>query len=191
MEENMIELLNKIRSEASQMYQDRIPEATKENLDTIKYAMTEGEDNIQVANEFMRTILNKIAKTKIHDKMWENPLAPLKQGTKPLGDTVEEIYSNFIKSDQDAFNGDNLFKRNLPDTKAIYHRKNYEAQYTVTVNRKKLKYAFSSFEKLESYLSSTINAAYNSLHQDEFLNMKQIFARAIEQSMKQKSPRCE
>lgn len=179
MEENIIELLNKVRSEASQMYQDRIPEATKENLDTIKYAMTEGEDNIQVANEFMKTILNKIAKTKIHDKMWENPLAPLKQGNKPLGDTVEEIYSNFIKADQDAFNGDNLFKRNLPDTKAIYHRKNYDAQYTVTVNKKKLKYAFSSFGNLESYLSSTINAAYNSLHQDEFLNMKQVFARAI------------
>ena len=180
MEENMIELLNKVRSEASQMYQDRIPEATKTNLDLIRYAMTEGEDCIQVANEFMKTILNKVAKTEIHDKMWENPLAPLKQGNKPLGDTVEEIYSNFIKSDQDAFNGDNLFRRNLPDTKAIYHRKNYDAQYTVTVNKKKLKYAFSSFGKLESYISSVINAAYNSLHQDEFLNMKQIFARAIE-----------
>lgn len=180
MEETMIELLNKVRSEASALYQDRIPEATKTNLDEIRFAMTEGPDKAVVANEFMNSILNKMAITKIHNKFFENPLAPLKQGLKPLGDTVEEIYNNFIKADQDAFNGDNLLKRKLPDTKAIYHRKNYESQYTVTVTKSKLKYAFSSFENLASYISSTINAAYNSLHLDEFLNMKQIFKRAIE-----------
>lgn len=179
MEENMIELMNKVRSECSEMYQKRVPEVTKENLEKVQYAMTEGEDKAVVANEFVKAILNKIVKSKIHEKMFVNPLAPLKKGTKPLGDTVEEVYNNYIKSDQDAFKGENLFKRNVPDTKVIYHRKNYESQYTVTVDKKKLKYAFSSFENLHSFIQNTINTAYKSFELDEFLNMKEIFARAV------------
>ena len=75
--------------------------------------------------------------------MFSNPLKPLKKGSKPLGDTIEEIYTNFIKADQDAFDGAKLFERKLPDTKTIYHRMNLELQYPVTVSRVKLSKAFS------------------------------------------------
>ena len=49
---DLTQLLNKIRSEASVTYQERIPEATRENLESIRYAMIDG-NNIMVANEFM------------------------------------------------------------------------------------------------------------------------------------------
>lgn len=176
---NMVELLNSIRNEASDLYKSRVPEADRTNMDAIRFAMLD-DGNVQVANEFMSTLLNKLVKSVVHTKMFTNPLKPLKKGTKPLGDTIEEIYTNFIKADQDAFNGENLFKRNLPDTNTVYHRMNLELQYPVTVSRVKLAKAFASYESLESYITSTINSLYNSAELDEFLNMKELFKSAIE-----------
>lgn len=176
---DMVELLNKIRSEASTLYQERVPEADRNNMESIRYAMLD-DGNVQVANEFMNTLLNKLVKSIVHTKMFTNPLKPLKKGTKPLGDTIEEIYTNFIKADQDAFNGENLFKRDLPDTNTVYHRMNLELQYPVTVNRTKLSKAFTSYESLENYINSIINSLYNSAELDEFLNMKNLFKSAID-----------
>lgn len=178
---NMTELLNKIRSEASALYQERVPEANRNNMEEIRYAMLD-DGNVQVANEFMSALLNKLIKSVVHNKMFNNPLKALKKGTKPLGDTIEEIYTNFIKADQDAFNGENLFKRALPDTNTVYHRMNLELQYPVTVNRVKLSKAFASYEALESYIKSTINSLYNSAELDEFMNMKQLFKSAIDKN---------
>lgn len=176
---DMTELLNKIRSEASALYQERVPEADRTNMDAIRYAMLD-DGNVQVANEFISTILNKLIKTIVHEKMFKNPLAPLKKGTKPLGDTIEEIYTNFIKADQDAFNGEKLFQRNLPDVNTVYHRMNLELQYPITVNRVKLSKAFASYEALENFIKTTINSLYNSAELDEFLNMKQLFKSAVD-----------
>lgn len=176
---NMQELLNKIRSEASALYQERIPVATQENMESIRYAML-SDDNVQVANEFMSTLLNKLVKSIVHAKMFTNPLKPLKKGNKPLGDTIEEIYTNFIKADQDAFNGAELFKRALPDTKTVYHRMNLELQYPITVNRTQLAKAFTNYETLETYITSIINSLYNSAELDEYLNMKNLFKSAID-----------
>lgn len=175
-----IELLNKIRSEASALYQSRIPEATLTNMESIRYQMLNGEDNIQVANEFMSRLINKLIKTVIISKRFENPLKPLKQGKQPLGDGVEEIYNNFIKADQAAFNGTKLFERALPDTKTVYHRMNLELQYPITVNRTKLSQAFTSYEMLDSYINEVINTLYNSAELDEFANMKQLFKSAVD-----------
>lgn len=178
--DNVIELLNKIRSEASATYQDRIPEATQENMESIRYAMI-GDDNVQVANEFMDSLLNKLVKSVIHAKKFENPLKPLKQGKKPVGDGVEEIYTNFIKADDTgAFDGTKLLERKLPDTKTIYHRMNLELQYPVTINRTQLSKAFASYDALDSYINDIINKLYSSAEFDEFMNMKQLFASAVE-----------
>lgn len=175
----MIDVLNTIRDNASATYQDRIPEATRDNLEDIRYAMIDG-DNIQVANEFMNTLLNKVIKSVIHTKMFSNPLKGLKQGTKPLGDTIEEIYNNFLKGTEFDPTGQNLLKRSLPDTKTVYHRMNYKMQYPITVSREALSKAFVSYESLESYVTSLMNSLYNSAELDEFMNMKQLIKSAID-----------
>ena len=56
---------------------------------------------------------------------------------------------------------------------------NYQSQYTVTVDRTKLSKAFSSWSNLEIYITGIIQAAYNSAELDEYVNMKQVFARAV------------
>ena len=118
---NLTELLNTIRDNASETYQDRIPEATQNNIESIQEAMT-NPNNAVVTNEFISTLLNMIIKQVIHNKLFSDPLKALKKGKKPLGDTVEEIYTNFIKAKQYDASGSELLSRSLPDVKTVYHR---------------------------------------------------------------------
>lgn len=176
---NMQELLNTIRDNASATYQERIPEANRDNMEAIRYAMIDG-DNIMVANEFMQTLLNKLVKSVVHTKMFANPLKGLKKGTKPLGDTIEEIYQNFIKGETFEQTGAELLKRTLPDTKTVYHRMNHQMQYPITVSREALSKAFMSYDALNSYVTSIINSLYNSAELDEFMNIKELIKSALE-----------
>lgn len=175
---NLTELLNKIRTNASSSYQERIPVATDTNLNEIRALMIDDE-NIQVANEFMGTLLNKLVKSVVHTKLFTNPLKSLKKGNKPLGDTIEEIYNNFMKGSDYDHSGSRLLERNLPDTKTVYHRMNYQLQYPITVGREELGKAFMSYDALEKYISNIINQLYNSAELDEFINMKKLLTRAI------------
>lgn len=176
---NMVEMLNSIRESATQVYQDRVPEATRTNMDEIRYAMLD-DNNIVVANEFMSTLLNKLIKSVVITKLFENPLKSLKKGNKPLGDSIEEIYSNFIKADVYDQTGAKLLNRKLPDVKTVYHRMNRQDVYKITVSREVLSRAFASYDALETFINSQIQTLYNSAELDEFVNMKQLIKHALD-----------
>ena len=182
---NLIEMLNTIRDNATADYQARIPEATRTNLESIRYAMI-NDNNIMVANEFMTTLLNKLVKSVVLTKRFNNPLKGLKRGKKPVGDTVEEIYNNFLKGEEYDPTGAKLMTRTLPDTKTVYHRMNYQMKYPVTVNRDALSKAFMSYDALESYITGVINSLYNSAELDEYKNTMQLFASAISKNAMKK-----
>ena len=177
----VMDIMNKIWSEASALYQERIPQATRDNLEEIRYAMID-DDNVMVANEFTSTLLNKLVKSVVITKVFENPLKTLKKGKKPLGDTIEEIYNNFIKGAEFDGSGNTtaLIGRNLPDTKTCYHRMNFKMKYPVTYSREILAKAFSSWDALEKHINNLITTLYNSYELDEFLNMKQLIVSAVE-----------
>ena len=176
---DLTELLNTIRDNASQQYQDRIPEATRTNIAEVQEAMAD-PNNAVVANEFASALLNMIIKQVIISKLFSDPLKSLKKGTKPLGDTVEEIYTNFIKAKQYDPTGEELLSRELPDVKAIYHRMNRQDKYKVTISPEQLYKAFASYDKLNSFIQSIINTLYNSSELDEFVLMKQIIKQALD-----------
>lgn len=176
---NVLEILNTIRDNSSVDYQNRIPTATRDNIENIRYAMID-DGNIMVANEFMSTLLNKLVKSVVHTKLFANPLKSLKKGNKPLGDTIEEIYNNFIKGVEYDPTGSTLLQRTLPDTKTVYHRMNYKMQYPITVSREQLSKAFMSYDALESYITNIINQLYNSAELDEFINTKEIIRSALD-----------
>lgn len=176
---NLQEVLNTIRDNASDVYRERVPEATVDNIESIRIAMI-NENNIQVANEFISTLLNKLVKSVVHTKLFENPLKSLKQGTKPLGDTIEEIYNNFLKAEAYDPSGTDLMKRKKPDTKTVFHRMNRQDQYTISISREQLSKAFISYDSLESFVSNLINTLYNSAELDEFINIKQILKSALD-----------
>ena len=174
---NVQEILNTIYDNASEMYRERIPEATQNNITEIQQAMTD-PNNAQVVNEFMNTLLNVLIRQEIIAKQFENPLKVLKKGAKPLGDTVEGIYNNFIKAQGYEQTGADLLNRNLPDTKTVFHRMNRKDKYKITVSPDMLSKAFASYENLEKYITDLINTLTNSSELDEFVCTKQLFEEA-------------
>lgn len=176
---NIENLLNTIRDNASSVYQNTIPEATRTNIAEIQAEMTNPANGV-VQNEFISSLLNMIILQVIHDKSFKDPLAELKKGTKPLGDTIEEVYANYVQAKGYDASGEDLLDRELPDVKCAYHKMNRKDKYAVNINQEMLGKAFGSYEKLESMISSLINTLSKSAERDEFTLIKQLFAQAYE-----------
>lgn len=176
---DVVTIMNTIREKASAQYQERIPIATATNVENVRFAML-SDENVVVANEFISSLLNNVVRKQLITKIFTNPLKALKKGKKPLGDTVEEVYTNFIKGQTFDETGANLLKRNLPDVKTVYHRMNYKQTYPVTISQELLAKAFRSWENLESFINDIINKLYTSAELDEFINMKKALTSAIE-----------
>ena len=92
---NNIEYLNAVRALASQVYQDRIPTATKGNLKQVTEAILEFPTN---KNEFIDVLTNRVSKTKFANKLYNNPYAMLKKGTLPYGESIEMVFVDLIKA---------------------------------------------------------------------------------------------
>lgn len=177
-----IDILNVIRAEASSQYQERIPVATQENIDEIgnpmlKYSAT--------ANEFLSALVNRIALVLITNKTYNNPLKPFKRGELTLGETVEEIFVDIIKAEpyyrvdtEGKTAAQDEFEQRIPDVKAVFHTRNRQDKYPVTISNDDLRTAFLSYQGVEDLVSKIITAVYTSDEYDEFLLMKNIFLEA-------------
>ena len=172
-----IEVLNTIRDNASQAYQDRVPEATRSNIEEVGEAITD-LNNAVVYNEFISTLANMIFAPMLIKKAWENPLGKFKKGKKTFGDTVEEVYNNFIKATTYDQTGAGLLTRNLPDTKVVFHRMNRQDTYQLTDSPEALAKAFKSYEGVAEYLQNLLQTMRNSAELDEYILMRELFAEA-------------
>lgn len=172
-----IEVLNTIRDNASQAYQDRVPEATRTNLEEVGEAITD-LNNAVVYNEFINTLANMLYAPMLIKKSWYNPLGKFKKGKKTFGDTVEEVYNNFIKAQTYDQTGAGLLTRNLPDTKVVFHRMNRQDSYVLTDSPESLAKAFKSYEGLAEYLENLFTTIRNSAELDEYVLMRELFAEA-------------
>lgn len=176
---DVIELLNTIRDNASQAYQDRVPEATRSNIESVGEAITD-LNNAVVYNEFINTLTNMIFAPELIKKSWSNPLGKFKKGKKTFGDTVEEVYNNFIKAQTYDQTGAGLLTRNLPDTKVIFHRMNRQDSYVLTDSPEALAKAFKSYEGVAEYIQNLFTAIRNSAELDEYILMRELIAQAYD-----------
>ena len=172
-----IEILNTIRDNASQAYQDRVPEATRNNIEEVGEAITD-LNNAVVYNEFVTTLANMIYAPMLIKKSWQNPLGKFKKGKKTFGDTVEEVYNNFIKAQTFDQTGSGLLTRHLPDTKVVFHRMNRQDSYVLTDSPESLAKAFKSYEGVSEYLENLFTTIRNSAELDEYILMRQLFEEA-------------
>ena len=172
-----IEVLNTIRDNASQAYQDRVPAATRNNIEEVGEAITD-LNNAVVYNEFVDTLANMLYAPMLIKKSWFNPLGKFKKGKKTFGDTVEEVYNNFIKAQTFDQTGSGLLTRKLPDTKVVFHRMNRKDSYVLTDSPESLAKAFKSYEGLAEYLENLFTTIRNSAELDEYILMRQLFEEA-------------
>lgn len=170
-----IGILNNIRANASEEYQNRIPEATQENIANIGNAL---QTYTLLYNEFASALMNKIGKTLLEQKLFKNRLARFKSGTVLNQQDVEEIFIEMAKAegsyDKDGKNP--LGRRNPPDIKAIYHRQNRQDYYVVSIGDIDFVRVFRSEATLDTFIQGLINSVYSGAEYDEWQAMKNLLA---------------
>jgi hypothetical protein len=170
-----ISILNTIWTNASTNYQDRIPQATRDNIAAVGNAIL----NYQAAkNEFLDALVNKIALQLVSSKMAKNKLAKFKQGSIGYGADIEEIFTNIASAQTfDVSKSESeVFKRKKPDVRAMFHRVNRQDVYKVTIEEGQIKRAFLSSDGLGKVVASIINSLYSGDNFDEYVLMKQLVA---------------
>lgn len=168
-----VDILNNIRLNASQDYQNRIPEATRTNLAEIGQAF---ETYDLLYNEFHDNLINKIGKTIIEQKMFENKLARFKSGGVTSPHDIEEIFVEMAKAEGTYDpNGPNpLGRRPGPDVKVIYHRQNRQDYYAISLGDIDFSRVFRSESQLDSFIKAKINSVYSGDNRDEWILMKNL-----------------
>lgn len=157
-------------------FSTRIPACTQETLQTIGNIF---DSDSELANGFIKEIVNRIGMVYINQKRYNNNLKALKAGRLEYGETVEEIAFGLIAGKCDYAANipdgvDDVFKISLPEVKSALHTVNYQQKYPVSTTRFELKKAFISAQSLGSFLEGIITSVYNSYEVDEQLAYKNL-----------------
>lgn len=170
-----ITVMNGIRAEGSDEYQNRIPEATRANLINIGMSFQQYKP---LFNEFVSAFFNKIGKTTIEQKMFENRLKRFKGEMILSGKDIEEIFVNpaMAEGNYDPNGTNPLGRRPAPDVKVAYHRKNREYYFAKSLGDIDFLRVFQSEATLDNWMTAIINSMYAGDELDEWYSMKNVLA---------------
>ena len=178
-----IQFLNAIRAVSSTDYKGRIPTATQTNIQTI---MTTIMDYSATKEEFTNTILNKIVRTKVLNKAYENSLKFFKKEPLPFGKTIEGVFVDLIKAKNFNENfgvGDNeatsLLGKEKPTIKVEYYSENFKHKYKLSISDEQLKSAFMSADGLSQMTQGLIRSATSSSEYDEYMMIKTLIGASV------------
>lgn len=178
-----VQFLNAIRAVASAEYRERIPTATQTNIQNI---MTTIMDYSSTKEEFTETILNKIVKTKVLNKAYENSLKFFKKEPLPFGKTIEAVFVELIKAKNfnENFGTENtvagsLLEKEEPNVKVEYYSENFKHKYKMTISDEQLKSAFMSSDGLSQMTQGIIRSGSSSAEYDEYMMMKSLICSVV------------
>ena len=172
-----VDVMNMVRSTASSEYQNAVPVATLANLQEVGNPILSYK---VLMNEFLDTLVNRIAFTFVHTMVYNNPLSVLKKGSIPLGTDVQEIFTNPATAVSYDMNASTLLSSTVPDVKAAYHRMNRQDQYPVTLTLPVIRKAFTSWDNMETLIASVINSLYSGDNIDEYQLMRNLIGGAVD-----------
>lgn len=165
------DIVNAIRNSGTDSFSNYVPLASLDNVAEVGSGIL---INQTIQNEFITALVDRIGLVVVKRASLRNPLAKFKKGAMPLGRTVEEIFTDITKAKQynpkDA--EQTVFKRTIPNVKVLFHERNRQDFYEQTIQDESLQSAFTSWANFESFISSIINAIYNSAEVDEYEYMK-------------------
>ena len=178
-----IQFLNAIRAVSSADYKERIPQATQTNIQSI---MTTIMSYSTTKEEFTNTILNKIVKTKVLNKAYENSLKFFKKEPLPFGKTIEGVFVDLIKAknfNENFGTGNNeatsLLGKETPTVKVEYYSENFKHKYKLSISDEQLKSAFMSADGLSQMTQGLIRSATSSSEYDEYMMIKTLIGASV------------
>lgn len=178
-----VQFLNAIRAVASAEYKGRIPTATQTNIQNI---MTTIMSYSTTKEEFTNTILNKIVRTKVLNKAYENSLKFFKKEPLPFGKTIEGVFVDLIKAknfNENFGTGNNeatsLLAKETPTVKVEYYSENFKHKYKLSISDEQLKSAFMSADGLSQMTQGLIRSATSSSEYDEYMMIKTLIGASV------------
>lgn len=174
-----MDILNVIRANASQEYQNLVPEVAKASdipkVGEVLYGTP------ALANQFINALVNRIALVRVKSATFNDDYAELKKGYLEFGETVEEVFVNIAKARE--FNVEKAeareFKRTVPDVRSAFHAMNWRVQYPVTIQDEDLRTAFLSMDGVQDLIARIVDAVYTANEYDEYLLFKYLMIKAI------------
>lgn len=173
--------LNEIREtliQDNQLYQEQIPLVNHYTSSQV-YGQSLLALPSDMRNKFINSLVNRIAYTKFVMNYFRNPLRDLQNDELPLGAIGQEIYVNPARGrvyDINDFAG--LLARYESDVKTEYSEINFDVQYPVTIIRKELEKAFTSWADFENFLSGISTSLYNGAYIDDYKYTKKLITNA-------------
>ena len=175
-----VDILNAIRNDATQMYQNYVPIAQQEpaNVKAIGSAIMQFP---ALQNEFLTALVNRIAFVKVRNMEFSNPYARFKKGVLDFGETIEDIFVEIAEPFRydPAVAASKVFARQIPDVRSAFHVLNYQEFYKVTIQNNDLRKAFLSYQGVEDLISRIVNSLYVAAEYDEFLVTKYMLMKHI------------
>lgn len=169
--QNSYDIVNAIRNSGSDTFRQYVPLASADNVAEVGAGILV---NQAVQNEFIASLIDRIGLTVVRNISLRNPLKKFKKGSLPMGRTIQEIFVDIAEEhmyDPDTAE-EQVFKRELPDVKSLFHERNRQGFYKRTVQDESLKSAFISWGTFEDFTTRIVNSIYNSAEVDEFKYMK-------------------
>lgn len=171
--------MNAIYNSASTEYQRIVPKLLEDGSNLTQIGNVILDDAYKpVLNEFVSTLINRIALTIVRNKSFNNPLSIFKKGSVPLGTDIQEIYTNPANKKPYEYSNSamaELLTIEDPDTHVAYYRRNVMDKYPVTFSREGLQGAFVSWDKFNDFITSITQSLYSGCYIDDFKYTKGIF----------------
>ena len=174
-----IDIINVIRQNASYEYQQNVPVVQTANdipkVGEVIYGTP------AFANQFINSLVNRIALVRVQSATFNNPYARLKKGYLEFGETVEDIFvqiANVVDFDVEKAPAREL-KRTVPDIKSAFHTMNWRVMYPVTVQDEDLRMAFLSVDGVQDLIAKIVDSVYTAAEYDEFLLFKYMLIKSI------------
>lgn len=170
---DITDVLNDIRVHASLDYQRAIPAAVNENLEEIADAVM---SSIQLQNDYVAALVNRISATRFTSRMFQNPYQKFIKGTNRFGDTIEDIYVNMANAHEynPSIAENEVYKREIPDINAVFHRRNSKVFYKNTIQYDSLYASFLSDNGMRSLIGRIVDAMYGAANRDIFFCTKKL-----------------
>lgn len=174
-----VDILNTIRANASQEYQNLVPEITKAAEIPRVGEVVMGYPAL--ANQFLSALVNRIAAVRVKSATFNNAYAQFKKGYLEFGETVEEVFVNICKARE--FSAEKAeareLKRSVPDVRSAMHIMNWRVQYPITIQHRDLERAFLSADGVTDLIARIIGSLATAAEYDEYLLFKYLIIKGV------------
>lgn len=174
-----MDILNTIRANCTPEYINNVPEVTKATdipkVGEVLYGYP------ALANQFISSLVNRIAMVRAKSALFNNKYAKFKKGYLEFGEVVEECFVQMAKAREFSAEkaADRELKRTLPDVRTALHAMNYKVQYPITIQENDLRMAFTSADGVKDLIAKILNSLMVAAEYDEYLLFKYVIIKAV------------